>query len=158
MKDDLYYLREANKICKSARKNGNTPFGAILVSPDGEILLTQENIEITESDCTGHAETALMRKASKKYSKEFLWECSLYTPFEPCAMCCGAIYWGNLGRVVYGTTEKTLLKLTGNNEQNPTFDMPCREIFACGQKEIQVIGPFPGFETEAIEVHKGYWN
>ena len=49
-------------------------------------------------------------------------------------MCAGAIYWANIGRVVYGMTERRLLELTGSNEQNPTFDLPCREVFSRGQK------------------------
>lgn len=57
-------------------------------------------------------------------------------------MCAGAIYWANIGRVVYGMTERRLLELTGSNEQNPTFDLPCRNVFACGQKEIEDVGPF----------------
>lgn len=157
-KDHIFYLREANKVAKNARKNGNTPFGAILVSPEGEILLRQENIEITESDCTGHAETTLMRNASKKYAKNYLWNCTLYSTFEPCSMCCGAIYWGNVGHVVYGASEKRLLELTGADEQNPTFDLPSRDVFAKGQKDVKVTGPFPEFEEEAAEAHQGYWT
>ena len=158
MKEDIYYLREANKEAFKAKESGNTPFGAILVSADGEILMRQGNVEITEQDCTGHAETTLVRKASKKYSKSFLWGCTLYSTFEPCAMCCGAIYWGNIGRLVYGTTEKKLLELTGDDEQNPTFDLPCRDVFAKGQKDIKVEGPFTEFEAESVEPHIGYWN
>lgn len=73
-------------------------------------------------------------------------------------MCAGAIYWANIGRVVYGMTEKRLLELTGSDEQNPTFDLPCREVFARGQKPIRVIGPVPEVEEEAAQVHAGYWN
>ena len=73
-------------------------------------------------------------------------------------MCAGAIYWANIGRVVYGMTERRLLELTGSNEQNPTFDLPCRNVFACGQKEIEVVGPFPEVEVEAAAVHEGYWD
>ena len=54
--------------------------------------------------------------------------------------------------------ERTLLKLTGSNELNPTFDLPCREIFAKGQKNIKVIGPFDELAVEAAEVHRGYWD
>jgi tRNA(Arg) A34 adenosine deaminase TadA len=158
IEDDIFFLREANKEAKQARAKGNTPFGAILVGPEQEVLLRQGNIEITEKDCTGHAETALVRKASKIYSKEFLWRCSLYSTFEPCAMCCGAIYWGNIGRLVYGTTEKKLLELTGDDDQNPTFDLPCRDILDKGQKKIKVVGPFPEFEAESVEPHLGFWN
>ena len=46
-------------------------------------------------------------------------------------------------------TERRLLELTGSNEQNPTFDLPCRKIFAAGQKPIEVVGPFPELEAEA---------
>ncbi len=156
--NDLDYLRRAVDISQRSRANGNTPFGALLVGSNGEILLEQENIEITESNCTGHAETTLMEKASKLYSKDFLWQCSLYTTAEPCAMCAGAIYWGNVGRVVYGISEKRLLSLTGDNEQNPTFDLPCREVFARGQKQITVVGPFPELEADIVAVHNGYWQ
>jgi tRNA(Arg) A34 adenosine deaminase TadA len=158
MKSHIEYLRIANEEAIKARESGNTPFGAILVGPDGEVLDKQGNIEITEKDCTGHAESALMRKVSKKYAKDFLWQCTMYTTFEPCAMCSGAVYWGNVGKVVYGTTEKRLLELTGDDEQNPTFSLPCREIFSKGQKNIEVIGPFPEFEKESVEPHIGFWN
>jgi tRNA(Arg) A34 adenosine deaminase TadA len=157
-KDDLYYIRRCIEVSQKSRDNGNTPFGAILVGSDGKILLEQENIEITEKNCTGHAETTLMKKASETYDKNFLWGCTLYTTAEPCAMCAGAIYWGNVGKVVYGISEKRLLELTGDNEQNPTFNLPCREVFAKGQKHIQVVGPFPEIEQEVVKVHQEYWK
>lgn len=153
-----YYLRRCIEISQNARNNGNTPFGAILVDEYGKILLEQENIEITGKICTGHAETTLAERASHLYSKEFLWRCTLYTTAEPCAMCTGAIYWANIGRVVFAMTERRLLELTGNNEQNITFDLPCRKIFAAGQKKIEVIGPVNVLEEEAAAIHKGYWN
>lgn len=156
--DHIAHLKRAVEVSKRARAKGNTPFGAILVNKEGEVLLEQENIEITESNCTGHAETTLMEKASQKYDKNFLWDCTLYTSVEPCAMCCGAIYWGNVGHVVYGVSEKKLLELTGDDEQNPTFDLPCRDVFARGQKEIKVTGPFPEIEQEVLEAHDGYWS
>ncbi|MBP2100645.1 nucleoside deaminase [Enterococcus rivorum] len=151
-------LKRCVEISRDARSHGNTPFGALLADKNGTILLEQENIEITENICTGHAETTLAARASQKYSKEFLWECTLYTTAEPCAMCTGTIYWGNIGTIVYGMTEKRLLELTGSNEQNPTFDLPSKEILGHGQKDIQVIGPFSEVEVLAAKVHEGYWE
>lgn len=153
-----YYLRRAIEVSKASRAAGNTPFGALLVDAEGNILMEQQNIEISEHICTGHAETTLAAQASQAYSRDFLSHCTLYTTAEPCAMCAGAIYWANIGRVVYGMTERRLLQLTGSNEQNPTFDLPCREVFARGQRKIEVIGPFPELEEEAAAVHEGYWN
>lgn len=152
------YLNRCIVISQQARNHGNTPFGALLVNQQGEIILEQENIEITEKICTGHAETTLVQRASQLYSKEELASCRLYTTAEPCAMCTGAIYWSNVGTIVYGMTEKRLLALTGDDDQNPTFDLPCREVLARGQKEITVIGPFPELELAIAEVHQGYWG
>ncbi|GAF41014.1 cytosine deaminase [Agrilactobacillus composti DSM 18527 = JCM 14202] len=54
--------------------------------------------------------------------------------------------------------ERRLLQLTGSNEINPTFDLPSREIFQHGQKDITVVGPFGKLEKEAAAVHAGYWD
>ena len=134
-------LERCVEISRNARNHGNTPFGALLTDSKGNILLEQENIEITEQICTGHAETSLAAKASTLYSKEFLWQCKLYTTAEP-----------------YALTEKRLLELTGDNEQNPTFDLPAQQIIDRGQKPIQIIGPFPEVEEKARKVHEGYWK
>lgn len=156
--EDVAFLRRAIEVSRRSREHGNTPFGAILVDEHKNVVLEQENREVTEHICTGHAETSLMEAASRKFDHGYLWQCTIYTTGEPCAMCSGAIYWAGIGRVVYGMTERRLLQLTGSNEQNPTFDLPCRDVFARGQKDIKVEGPFPEVEEEAAEVHKGYWD
>jgi len=152
------YLRRAVAVSRNARAHGNTPFGAILVDAGGNIVMEQENIEITGKICTGHAETTLAARASHEYERDFLWGCTLYTTAEPCAMCTGAIYWSGIGTIVYAMTERRLLELTGSNEQNPTFDLPCRDVLSKGQKDIKVIGPFNEVEVEAAQVHEGYWG
>ncbi|NLL36263.1 MAG: nucleoside deaminase [Fretibacterium sp.] len=159
-KKDTLYLMQAHEAAKRSLADGNHPFGAVLVSQDGEVLLSSGNVEVTERDCTGHAETNLMRLASKRFSPSFLWDCSLYTTVEPCAMCSGAMYWGNLGRLVYGVEERKLLALTGDNPLNPTFDLPCREVFARGQKNIVVVGPTSDskLEAELLSLHREYWK
>jgi len=152
------YLRKAIEVSRKARESGNTPFGAILVDKDGNVVMEQGNIEITEHIASGHAESTLAAKASQKFEKDFLWDCTLYTSAEPCAMCAGTIYWANIGRVVFAMTEAKLLEMTGNNDQNPTCALPCRLVFASGQKDIKVLGPFPEVVPEAVAVHEGYWN
>jgi hypothetical protein len=61
-----------------------------------------------------------------------------------------------LGRVVFALAETGLLRYTGTHEQNPTLDLPCREVFARGQKQIIVAGPL--LEDEAGRVHEGFWT
>ena len=154
----ITYLLKANDIARKARANGNTPFGAVLVDPDGNVIMEQGNAEGDLHDATAHAERMLASRASQKYSKEFLWGCTLYTTFEPCCMCTGAIYWSNIGKIVYSLTEEKLLQLTGADEKNPTFNISCRTILAAGQKPIEVLGPFDEIADQVVEVQKGFWN
>ena len=158
--DHEKYLRRCVEISEEAVSSGNNPFGALLVDKEGNILVESGNIEVTEKDITGHAETTVAKLAGKKYSKEFLWETILYTTAEPCCMCTGAVYWANIGHIVYGISEKKLLELTGSNEKNPTFDVPCREIIAKGQKDIKVTGPVasPELEQAIVKPHIGFWD
>lgn len=153
----IQLLKRCMEISIEARASGNTPFGALLADAEGRVLWEQGNVEITDRTCTGHAETRLMEEVSRRWTKEELWTCTLYTTAEPCAMCSGAVYWGNVGTVVYGISEKRLAELTGNHPQNPTLDLPCRDIFARGSKPVTVIGPFPEVEEAVMRVHEGYW-
>jgi tRNA(Arg) A34 adenosine deaminase TadA len=150
------FLLRAIELAKSAREHGNHPFGALLVSHTGEVLLEAENTVVTERDATGHAETNLVRAASKHFSSEVLATATLYTSTEPCAMCSGAIYWSGISSVVFALSEQGLLELTGNNDDNPTMHLPCREVFKSGQRKIDVTGPM--LEDEAKKVHAGFWR
>jgi tRNA(Arg) A34 adenosine deaminase TadA len=105
-----------------------------------------------------HAEAVLARMAARQYTAEALWDCTLYTTVEPCCMCAGTQYWAHIGRLVYGMTEARLLQLTGNHAENPTMDLPCREVFAHGQKDIRVWGPVPEVEDEIAALHIAFWQ
>ncbi len=133
---------------------GRHPFGAILVAPDGETVLAEQG----NVDTVNHAEAVLARTAALNYSAEYIWSCTLVTTVEPCAMCAGTHYWANIGRLVYGMTEQRLLQLTGNHDENPTMDLPCREVFARGQKSIKVTGPVPEAEPVIAALHQDFWR
>ena len=153
---DLSHLRTAIEVAQAARDHGNHPFGAILVDENNEVLLRAENTVVTKRDCTGHAETNLMRLASEAFSPETLATCTLYTSTEPCAMCAGAIHWGNVGRVVFALSETDLYKLVGPSPEH--LLLPCREVFARSQRPVEVIGPAPELGVEARAVHEGFWR
>lgn len=153
--DDERFLRRAIAVAAAARARGNHPFGAILVGPDGAVLLEAENTVTSERDATGHAERNLMSLASRRLDRTLLNRCTMYTSTEPCAMCAGSVYWVGVPRVVYGLSEKCLLALTGSHAENPTFDLPCRTVFAGGQRPTEVIGPL--LAEEARAVHDGFW-
>jgi tRNA(Arg) A34 adenosine deaminase TadA len=149
-------LRQAIAVARQSREHGNHPFGALLADPDGQVLLSAENTVVTGSDATGHAETNLVRLASARYSTSELRGLTLYTSTEPCAMCSGAIYWSGIGTVVYALAESELYEMTGSDDNNPTLVLPCRTVFAAGQRPTLVEGPFA--IDEARDVHAGFWH
>ena len=150
----LKALRRANEVARRAMAMGRHPFGAVLVAPDGESVLAEQG----NVDTVHHAEATLARTASLNYPADYLAQCTLVTTFEPCAMCAGTIYWANIGRVVYGAEETALLALTGDHPENPTLSLPCREVFARGQKNIEVVGPVAEVAEEMIATHRGFWE
>ncbi|MEL6139754.1 MAG: nucleoside deaminase [Cyanobacteria bacterium J06626_23] len=148
------HLRTANQIAIEAQTAGHHPFGALLVAPDNEtVLLRQGNVDVVN-----HAESVLARTAAKRYAPDYLWNCTLYTTVEPCAMCAATQYWAHIGRLVYGVSEAQLLAITGNHPDNPTLDLPCREVFERGQKAISVMGPVSKVETEIAQIHRMFWQ
>ena len=150
----LRHLRSANDVARATMARGRHPFAALLVAADGEtVLLTQGNV-----DTLNHAEAVIARMAARHHDAAMLWQCTLVTTVEPCAMCAGTQYWAHIGRLVYGMSERRLLELTGNHEQNPTLDLPCREVFARGQKLVEVFGPFAEVQAEIAALHQGFWR
>jgi len=152
---DEILMRAAIEVSRDARAHGNHPFGAILVDDKGEILLKAENTVVTEKDVTGHAETNLMRKASKKYDREFLARCTVYTSTSPCAMCTGAMFWGNVRRIVFGLSTERLYAMSSEQNNDALF-ISCADVIASGRKAIEIVGPM--LEDEAEAVHAGFWS
>jgi tRNA(Arg) A34 adenosine deaminase TadA len=152
----LQHLRTSIEVAQLARQHGNHPFGAILVDEDNQVLLQAENTVVTERDCTGHAETNLIRLASKQLTPEQLSTCTLYTSTEPCAMCAGAIHWGNVGRVVFALSETDLYEMVGPSPEH--LLLPCREVFARTQRHVEIVGPASELDVEARAVHEGFWS
>ncbi|HSX94257.1 MAG TPA: nucleoside deaminase [Hydrogenophaga sp.] len=148
------HLRRANEVARRAAGMGRHPFGALLVAPDGETVLAEQG----NIDTVNHAESTLARHAASNYPGTYLRDCTLVTTFEPCAMCAGTVYWAGIGRVVYGASEESLLALTGSHEENPTLSLPCREVFARGQRPIDVIGPVDSLVDVMVEPHLGFWS
>jgi tRNA(Arg) A34 adenosine deaminase TadA len=92
----------------------------------------------------------------ENYSADILAKCTLYTSTEPCAMCAGAIYWGNVGRVVYALSEVALYEIVGPSPDQ--LVLSSREVFAHSQRQVEVEGPASELEVEARAVHAGFWR
>jgi tRNA(Arg) A34 adenosine deaminase TadA len=136
--------------------HGNHPFGAVLVDRASNVLLEAENGYMPLRDGTAHAERLLATQACTTLDAKTLRGATIYSSAEPCAMCSGAIYWAGIGRLVYGLSEHRLRTFTGNHPENPTLNLPCREVFASGQRPTEIVGPL--LEDEAAALHEGIWQ
>ena len=66
---------------------------------------------------------------------------------RPCAMCAGAIHWGDVGRVVYALSEEQLYGIVGPDPKH--LLLPCREVFARSERRIEDVGPALEDEAES---------
>jgi tRNA(Arg) A34 adenosine deaminase TadA len=154
---DLELLRDAVDLAVDARARGRHPFGALVADADGRVIARGGNDSVPPAgDPTRHAELVVAAAAARVADPATLGRSTLYTSAEPCCMCAGAIYWCGIGRVVYALSEHRLLGLTGDHPENPTLSLPCREVFARGQRHIDVLGPL--LEDEAERAHVGFWT
>jgi len=132
------------ELAKKATGNGNPPFAAILVRGDS-IVAEATNTGSSTGDVTRHAELSLISDASRRFGREYLSECWLYTSTEPCVMCAGAIRWAGIPRVVYGTPQ---------NLRGRFQEIPCREILEKIAPRTEVIGPV--MQEEGQKVRSGF--
>jgi len=144
------FIRTAIKIAADSRQKKNHPFGALLVK-DGKVLIESENTVVTSGDVTQHAELNLVSRASQKYTRGKLAECTLYASTEPCAMCAGAIYWSGIRTVVFGMPGHELAHFATGS-----FVVDSRELLGQGRESTEVIGPY--LLEESRLVHENFWG
>ena len=81
-------VHAALTVQRRAVTMGKRPFAAVLLGPDNEtVVLTHQSI-----DQVNHAESSLARLAYTHYTKPYLWQCTLVSTWEPCAMCTSTLY------------------------------------------------------------------
>jgi tRNA(Arg) A34 adenosine deaminase TadA len=154
---DLGWLRRTFVLAEQTRAAGKHPFAALVVDGEQRLVVEAGNNSLPpDGDPTQHAEVVAAAAAARRRTPAELAQATLYTSAEPCCMCAGAIYWCNIGRVVYGLSEHRLLALTGAHPENPTLALDCRRVFASGQHPVAVVGP--QLEDEAARAHAGFWR
>ncbi|WP_247237020.1 nucleoside deaminase [Telluribacter sp. SYSU D00476] len=98
---DNYFMGEALYQAHRADEAGEIPVGAVVVCKQRIIARAYNQTELLH-DVTAHAEILAITAASEYLGAKYLQDCTLYVTLEPCVMCAGALYWAQLGRVVYG--------------------------------------------------------
>ncbi len=99
-------MEEALGEAGRAAQLGETPIGAVVVAPNGEIVGRGHNLVIAASDPTGHAEMIAIRRACLAAKSERLPGYDLYVTLEPCAMCAAAISFARIRRLYFGAADE----------------------------------------------------
>ena len=99
------YMKEALAEAEKGGLQGEVPVGALLVTPDGDVIARAHNQPISLNDPTAHAEILVLRQAAGQVANYRLPGHVLYVTLEPCVMCVGAMVQARLAMVVYGATD-----------------------------------------------------
>jgi tRNA(adenine34) deaminase len=105
MNDHEKFMRAAIAEARIAAEVGEVPVGAVLVA-GGKIIARTHNLTERLIDVTAHAEIQAITAASSYLASKYLSKCTLYVTLEPCPMCAGALFWSQIGTVVYGASDE----------------------------------------------------
>ena len=98
-------MRRALDQARRGARRGEVPVGAVLLSPEGEILAETCNSPVTDNDPSAHAEMLAIREGARKLANYRLSGCVLVATLEPCLMCLGAMIHARIGGLVFGARD-----------------------------------------------------
>jgi tRNA(adenine34) deaminase len=101
---DEYFMQQALGEAETAFEQGEIPVGAVVVL-NNKVIAKAHNLTQTLNDVTAHAEMQALTSAFHYLGAKYLTDSVLYVTLEPCVMCAGALYWAQIGKVVYGAAD-----------------------------------------------------
>lgn len=132
--DDEFFMRKALQEAHLALDEKEIPIGCVVVCKD-KIIGKGHNMTERLNDSTSHAEMIAISASEEFLGGKYLKDCTLYVTIEPCLMCCGAMYWTQIKRVIYGARDmKKGCLLKGNFFHEKTvveggvLEKECREL------------------------------
>ncbi len=150
---DRKHLRRAVDLAKEALDKGDAPFGSVLVSAEGKVLMEDHN-HVAGGDHTQHPEFAIAKWAAENMTEEERAKATVYTSGEHCPMCSAAHGWVGLGRIVYASSSKQLVLWMEEMGISPgrVRSLPIQEVI----RDTLVEGPVLEFADEIRELQRQY--
>lgn len=119
----------AMTLAAEAGRRGDPPFGALLVSPQGEVVAMASNRQVTGDDPTAHAEIELLRRAARDGFRPPLRGCTVVVNAEPCSMCASALVKAEPAELIYGA----------GHEPHMDPELGVAEVFALARRPPRVV-------------------
>lgn len=151
---DEKHLQRCVELAKEALEDGDAPFGSVLVSADGEVLMEDRNRDAT-LDMTQHPEFALARWAAQNLTPAEREKATVYTSGEHCPMCSTAHGLAGLDRIVYASSSKQLthwLKEMNVAQKARVRELPIQDVI----RDTNVVGPVPEIAAQVRELQQRY--
>lgn len=122
---DEYFMQQALKEAHKAFEADEVPIGAVVVINNKIIARAHNQVELL-NDPTAHAEILAITTACNHLGAKYLPDAALYVTIEPCLMCCGALYWSKVGRIIYGAPDvkNGYRRYVANSENNLSSATP----------------------------------
>ena len=98
-------MKIALQEAETALEKDEVPIGCIIVS-NNRIIARAHNLTETLNDVTAHAEMQAITSAANFLGGKYLQNCTMYVTLEPCVMCCGALNWSQISKVVIGARDE----------------------------------------------------
>lgn len=122
MFSDEYFMRLALKEAEEAYHQGEIPVGCVVVSQN-RIIAKSHNLTETLNDVTAHAEMQAITSAAEFLGGKYLKNCTMFVTLEPCVMCCGAVNWAQISRLVIGARDEQRGFISKNLSLHPKTEM-----------------------------------
>ncbi len=113
--NELYIIKELNKLMDKAIKDNEVPVACIIVR-DNKIISKAYNKTNKTNNILDHAEIIAIKKASKKLNNWRLSDCTMYISLEPCSMCMEIIKKSRINNVIYFSKQNNY-----KTENNPEY-------------------------------------
>ncbi|MDR9439094.1 MAG: nucleoside deaminase [Halomonas sp.] len=148
---DRQHLQRCVELAEEALAAGDEPFGSVLVSADGAVLVEDHN-HVASGDATQHPEFFLARWAAEHLSPEERAQATVYTSGEHCPMCAAAHGWVGLGRILYASSSEQLMNWLEELEVAPprVRPLPIQEVVP----DAEVEGPVTEFADRIRDLHR----
>lgn len=98
-------MKQALVQAEKALEESEIPVGAVVVC-NKRIIAKAYNQTERLQDVTAHAEMLAITAAQNYLGSKYLNDCTLYVSLEPCNMCGGALYWSQIGGLVYAASDE----------------------------------------------------
>jgi tRNA(adenine34) deaminase len=131
---DEYFMKMALAEAEIALEKDEVPIGCIIVS-NNRILAKAHNLTEALHDVTAHAEMQAITSAANYLGGKYLQNCTMYVTLEPCVMCCGALNWSQISKVVIGARDENRGFINKNLKLHPKTEI----VLGVMEQECSVI-------------------